>query len=160
MGQYEIVNNCEQKLKNWMAENKVQAKHLHFENSVHTVEEACKEANANPEDFVKNICMVDAKGNLIVAIVKGETRASTKRVGKALNIECPRTATPEQATEKTGYPCGGTPSFGYRAIFLIDEKVMEKNAIYTGGGSENSLVKISPKELQKANAGQIARIRK
>ena len=150
----------EEKLKKWIAENSVEAEHLSFNQSCHSVEDAAIAVKASPEDFVKNICMIDSKGNLIVAIVKGEDRASTERVGKALNIERPRTATPLEMLEKTGYPCGGTPSFGYNAIFLIDEKVMGKDVIYTGGGSENSLVKINPKELQKANTGQIARTRK
>ena len=92
--------------------------------------------------------------------MKGEDRASTSRIGEALNIDRPRVATPEEILEKTGYPCGGVPSFGYKAIFLIDPKVMEKETLYTSGGSENSLVKISAKELQRANNGRIARIRK
>jgi len=62
--------------------------------------------------------------------------------------------------EKTGYPCGGTPSFGYEAKFLIDPKVIEKGVVYSGGGSENALVKISPAEIKKANNGIVVRIRK
>jgi prolyl-tRNA editing enzyme YbaK/EbsC (Cys-tRNA(Pro) deacylase) len=37
---------------------------------------------------------------------------------------------------------------------------MEKEVVYSGGGSEKSLVRISPQELQKANQGQVVRIRK
>ncbi|MCP4408530.1 MAG: hypothetical protein GY807_12355, partial [Gammaproteobacteria bacterium] len=68
--------------------------------------------------------MIDDQGNLIVAIVKGEDRASTSRVAKALGITRPRVAEPEEILQKTGYPCGGTPSFGYPAIFLIDPRVI------------------------------------
>ena len=155
-----MENPYEQKLKKWMTGNNVKADHLTFNQSCHSVGEAAKAVNAKPEDFVKNICMIDSKRNLIVAIVKGEDKASTERVGRLLNIERPRTATPEEMLEKSGYPCGGTPSFGYKARFLIDEKVMEKEAVYTGGGSETSLVKIKPQELLKANNGQVARLRK
>jgi|SRR3989339_16560 len=150
----------EQKLKNYMQEHKIDGEHLSFKQSCHSVEEAARAANANVTDFVKNICMIDSSGNLIVAIVKGEDRASTDRVSKALSAERPRTANFDEMLEKTGYPCGGIPSFGYNAIFLIDPRVMEKDSIYTSGGSENSLVKISPKELQRANNGQITRVRK
>jgi prolyl-tRNA editing enzyme YbaK/EbsC (Cys-tRNA(Pro) deacylase) len=65
----------------------------------------------------------------------------------------------EQILERTGYPCGGVPSFGFNATFLIDKKVMEKEFVYTSGGSENSLIRISAKELQKANMGIVADIR-
>lgn len=93
-------------------------------------------------------------------IVKGEDRVSTTKVGQSLGTEPPRTATVNEIIEKTDYPVGGISSFGYRAIFLIDPKVMEKDIVYTGGDSENSLTKISSLELQKTNAGQIVNIRK
>jgi len=37
---------------------------------------------------------------------------------------------------------------------------MEKEVVYSGGGSEKSLIKISPQELLKANQGQVIKIRK
>ena len=42
--------------------------------------------------------MIDSSGKLIVAIVKGEHRASTSRVAKALNIEVPRIANTRRNT--------------------------------------------------------------
>ncbi|WP_342766579.1 YbaK/EbsC family protein [Candidatus Borrarchaeum sp.] len=154
------MNEFEEKMKAFIRDKDIKCAHLHFEKSCHSVEEAAKAAKAEREEFVKNICMVDFQGNLIVAIVKGENRVSTSRVAKALNIERPRTAKPEEILEKTGFPCGGVPSFGYQAIFLIDPRIIENEVVYTSGGSEHSLVKISPEELQKANQGQIVRVRK
>jgi len=37
---------------------------------------------------------------------------------------------------------------------------MGEKYVYSGGGSQQSLIKISPEELQKANHDQIIRIRK
>ena len=154
------MNEYEEKLKRFLIDKNIQCKHLSFNQSCHSVEDAAKAANARAEDFVKNICMLDSDGGLIVAIVKGEDRVSTSLVGKALGIEKPRTATPGEIQQKTGYPCGGTPSFGYHAKFLIDPKVMEKEVVYSGGGSEKSLIKISPLELKRSNGGEIVRVRK
>ncbi len=154
------MNQYEEKLKNYIKEHNINAEHLSFNQSCHSVEDAAKAVNASAEDFVKNICMIDAQGNLILAIVKGEDKVSINKVGTILNIERPRLATPEEILEKTGYHCGGTPSFGYSAIFLIDSKVIEKEIVYSGGGSENSLVKISTKELQRVNDGRVVNIRK
>ncbi len=58
--------------------------------------EAVATVNGSIEDFVKNICMINSNGQLIVAIVKGEDRVSTKRVAKALKIEILKVATPEE----------------------------------------------------------------
>jgi prolyl-tRNA editing enzyme YbaK/EbsC (Cys-tRNA(Pro) deacylase) len=154
------VQEYEKKLQGFLQEHNVPAEHLSFNQSCHSVAEAARAAGAAPEDLVKNVCLIDGEGHLIVAIVKGEDRVSTKRVGQALGIDPPRTATPEEILEKTGYPCGGVPSFGFTARFLIDPKVLEKEFVFTGGGSERSLVRLAPQQLPVLNQGLVVRIRK
>ena len=154
------MNPGEEKLKQFIATHHIQAEHLSFERSCHSVAEAAETVGAEPENFVKNICMTDAQGSIIVAIVTGEDRASTSRVAKALGVEQVRTMAPEEVTAKTGYPCGGTPSFGFAAQFLVDPRVMEKDLVYTGGGSETSLIRLSPQIVLQVNEGTIVRIRR
>jgi len=154
------MKNYEEKLKAFMEENGIVGEHLSFSQSCHSVSEAAEAAGVTPGDFVKSICMVDEEGNLIVGIVNGEDRASTSRVAKIVKTGTVRTATPDEVFEKTGYPCGGTPSFGYGARFFLDPKVMEREFVYMGGGSETSLVRIKPSEIIKGNGGEIIRIRK
>jgi Cys-tRNA(Pro)/Cys-tRNA(Cys) deacylase len=153
-------DDYDSKLKQYIRENRIPCEHLVFPERCHSVAEAAQAAGVTPQDFIKNICMIDSNGSLVVAIVKGEDRASTSRVAKVLKAESARIATPEEMLEKTGYPCGGTPSFGYPARFLIDDKVMRMAVVYTGGGSEYSLVRICPPDLVKANGGEVVRIRK
>jgi len=150
----------EEQLKRFIETNGITAEHLSFAQSCHSVSEAAAAVGTGPENLVKNICMTDAQGTVIVAIVKGEDRASTSRVAKALETEQVRTMLPEEMLDATDYPCGGTPSFGFSATFLIDPKVMEKDEVYTGGGSATSLVRVSPQALLQANGGQVARVRK
>ena len=154
------MNAYEHKLKQFIAGGDIEAEHLSFEQSCHSVAEAAAVVGTSPENFVKNICMTDAQGQVIVAIVKGEDRASTSRVAKVLQTEQVRTMTPDEMLTKTGYPCGGTPSFGFAATFLIDPRVMQKDEVYTGGGSETALVRVSPQALLQANGGRVVRIRR
>ncbi len=154
------MDDYEYKLKQFMAAGSLEAEHLSFEQSCHSVAEAAAVVGTDPEHFVKNICMTDVQGQVIVAIVKGEDRASTSRVAKVLQIERVRTMTPDEMLAKTGYPCGGTPSFGFAATFLIDPRVMQKDEVYTGGGSETALVRVSPQALLRANEGKVVRIRR
>src|SRR6266566_10001235 len=149
----------EQRLRAYIQEQYIQAEHLSLDQPCHSVAEAARAVNASPEELVKNICLLDSDDQLITAIVKGEDRVSVSRIAKTLQREGLRLATPEEILEKTGYPCGGTPSFGYLATFLIDPKVMERDQVFTGGGSETSLVKIQTEELVRANQGTIFRIR-
>lgn len=104
--------------------------------------------------------MIDSNNELIVAIVKGNNRASTTRVAKSLNIEKPRLANGNEIIEHTGFPPGGVPSFGFQAKFLVDPKVTNMDVIYTGGGSENSLVKINVQDLLRINQGTVIKVSK
>ena len=154
------MNSSEQRLQAYLQEQQIQAEHLSFDQPCHSVAEAARAVNASPEELVKNICLLDSDGQLITAIVKGEDRVSISRIARTLQKEGLRLATPAEALEKTGYPIGGTPSFGYQATFLIDLKVMEREIVFTGGGSETSLIKMRTEELVRANRGTILRIRK
>jgi Cys-tRNA(Pro)/Cys-tRNA(Cys) deacylase len=154
------MNIYEQRMCAYLEEQHIQAEHLSFDQPCHSVAEAARAVNASPEELVKNICLIASDGQLITAIVKGEDRVSVTRIAKMLQSDGLRLATPEEILEKTGYPCGGTPSFGYSAMFLIDPKVMERELVFTGGGSETSLVKIRTEELVRANQGTIFRIRR
>lgn len=153
------MNEYEEKLKQYIKVHNIQAEHLTFNQSCHSVAEAAEAVNAKATDFIKSICMVDPNGNLFVGIVKGEDKADLSLVQNLAKTKI-RIAKPDEMLEKTGYPCGGTPPFGFTATFLIDPRVMEKEIVYAGGGSQTSLLKISAKELQKASSGQLASIRK
>ncbi len=149
----------EQKLIQYMQSEKVIAEHKSFTESCHSVAEAARAVNGSPEDFVKNVCFIDKNNRFIVVIVKGEDKVDKNKVAQFLHVEQLRMATAQEILDETGYPCGGTPSFGFEAVFLIDPRVMEKEVVYTGGGSEHALVKITPHELQKANKGRVVQIR-
>ena len=150
---------CEDTLRDFIRERGIAAEHLRFEQSCHSVAEAASAARAREEDFVKSICLIDGENRLIVAVVKGEHRVSRGRVGKALGVQRPRLAEAAEILERTGYPCGGTPPFGFEGLFLIDPKVVEMETVYAGGGSDRSLVRIAPGEMLRANQGLVVRIR-
>lgn len=155
-----MTNAYEQQFRAYLQEQQIQAEHLSFSQSCHSVAEAALAANADPEDVIKSICLLDGENRLIVAIVKGEDRVSTSRVAKTLESATVRLATPDEILARTGYPCGGTPALGYQATFLVDQRVMERETVFTGGGSENALLKIRTEELLRANQGKIARVRR
>ncbi len=154
------MREYEEKLKRIIEEHGIDAEHLSFDKYCRTVAEAARAVGAEPEDFVKSICMVDGGGGVIVAIVKGEDRTSTSRVARALGIERPRVASPDEILGLTGFPVGGTPGFGFDARFLVDPRVLEKERVYLGGGSECALVNMPTRELVRANGGRVIRVRK
>lgn len=154
------MKQYEEKLKKYIEEHHIEAELLFFKETCHTVADAAKALGVQEDEIVKNICLLDDTGRLILVVVKGEDRVSTTRVGRVLGIPTPRIATEEEVLHKTGFLCGGVPSFGFDAEFIIDTRVMEKEVIYTGGGSENAMARMSTKALQNANNGMIVRVRR
>ncbi len=149
------------KIRAYIGENDLQVEHLVFERSCHSVAEAVETVGASPEDFVKNICLITPDDRLIVAIIKGEDRVSLVNAAAAIGLEGKlRLASADEILTKTGYPCGGTPSFGFVADFYMDERVFDKSLVYTGGGDENALVHANPRELQRVNGAIIACLRR
>lgn len=153
------MNEYEEKLKAYMADKGIQGKHVVFPESCHSVEAAAAAAGTSPDNIVKNICL-EGQDRLIVAILKGEDRVDRSLVAQVVNMEKVKIAAPDWVLDRAGYPCGGIPSFGFEAIFIVDTRVMEKDLVYSGGGSLNSLLVISPGEILRANGGIVADIRK
>lgn len=155
-----FVDAYASRLAAWLAELKVDAQQLLFDASTHSVAEAARAANAAADDLVKSICLLTQEGgDLVVAIVKGEDRASTTRVAGLVGGPV-RLAKPDEMLARTGFPAGGTPPFGFDARFLVDERVMERALVYAGGGSDRALVRVAPQEMLRANAGRVVRVRK
>lgn len=148
-----------EKLRLFIRHRGISAEVLEFSRSCHSVEEAAQAVGGKTDDFVKNLCLVSPDGRLSVAILKGEDRLDLKKVESLAGTKL-KMATAEQILEKTGYPVGGTPSFGYAATFFVDERVMEKPSVYSGGGSVQALCKVNPSELLRTSGGRVANLRK
>lgn len=145
----------------FLSARRVAAEQRVFSVSTHSVREAAAAVGAAESDFVKSICLVDPDGALVVAVVKGEDRASTSRVQAALGLSGrPRLATAQEMLARTGYPAGGTPPLGFSASFLVDERVVERGEVWAGGGSDRALLRIAPAEMLRVNGGRVARVRK
>lgn len=151
----------EAKLKDAISRLEIQAEHRHFPQSCHSVADAAAAVGAPVDDFVKNVGLSDSSGALVICIVKGEDKADLEAAARIAGTGKLKRATPELMLDKTGYPVGGTPSFGYdqSVTVLVDERVMERPFVWTGGGSPQALVKVAPSELLKANGGRICRVR-
>lgn len=149
----------EQKLKRYIAENGIQAEHLTFTQSTHSVAEAAEAVGATAEDFVKSICLVTKAGEVVVAIIKGEDRVDRGAVQRLLGLSKLSIASPAEMLKKTGFPAGGTPPFGFAATYVMDERVFECAFVYAGGGSVQSLIRSTPDELRRVNGAQIGVVR-
>ncbi|MFV2014315.1 MAG: aminoacyl-tRNA deacylase [Candidatus Heimdallarchaeota archaeon] len=138
--------------------NQIKAEHLRFEQSIHTVKQCVAVTGFPIEEITKCVVMSHA-GKCVVGLVPAKYRVSTSRVAKLLGITNLDVANAEVVLKLTGYPVGGIPFVGYPAIRLVDKKIFQLDYIYSGGGSDSSLLKLWVSEIKKMEP-QVARIRK
>lgn len=153
-----LIPSSEEKLLKFVTENKIRAEHLTYEKSIHTVQE-CVEVTGIPIEYITKCVIMIKDGKCIAGLVQAKNRVSTSRVGKVLNIEPPQVATPEETLRLTGYAVGGIPYIGYDALRLVDKKILDLEFVFTGGGSDKSLLKLWTSEIVKGDP-IIDRIRK
>jgi prolyl-tRNA editing enzyme YbaK/EbsC (Cys-tRNA(Pro) deacylase) len=147
-------------LQDYIVANNIDAEILTMMGRVHSVDAASRELGVPPERFIKTVVFV-ADDKVILAIVNGTDRASSKKLGAAVGIAPPRLALPEEAFNLTGFEVGGTPPIAIKdADVLIDPRVMEMSEVIGGGGTDRHLLRIRPEEIVKATGAKIVRIRK
>jgi len=154
----ESFEKFENRLREFVKSNGIDAEQLIFQTSVHTVVEAAKALGRNASDLIKSLVMI-RQDEVFVAIVLGTDRVSPQKVGSAAGFPAPRAATPREVLHHTGYPIGGVPPFGYTATVLIDPKVLGKDVVFGGGGSPRALLKVQPSDLLRVTKGAIVDIR-
>ena len=153
------MNNID--LQEYIERTGVAAEILNMKGRVHSVAAASEELGLPPDHFIKTLVFIGPEEELILAIVQGTDRASSKRISKALDTDPLRLATPDEAIELTGYEVGGTPPVSIRnAVVLIDPNVMAMSEVVGGGGSDRHLLRISPSEILRVTEGKMVRVRK
>jgi prolyl-tRNA editing enzyme YbaK/EbsC (Cys-tRNA(Pro) deacylase) len=149
----------EQKLSAHIAAHGIDAEHLRFDVSCHSVAEAAAAVGVTAHDFIKTICMRAKDGRFVAVIIKGDDRADRTAVQALLGIGKLSIASPAEMLASTGYPAGGTPPFGFDAVFVMDERVFAAKVVYGGGGSEYSLIRATPASLRAANGARVVSVR-
>jgi prolyl-tRNA editing enzyme YbaK/EbsC (Cys-tRNA(Pro) deacylase) len=123
-----------------------------------TVAAAAQAVGVSPEQIVKSVVIL-ADLTPILMIANGMTRVDTKRLSEYLGIARKRVKLADAATvlELTGFRVGGVPPFAHRTHLrtLITPDVLFQTEVYAGGGSEQSLVRITPAEILRVTAAEV-----
>ena len=121
-----------------------------------TVAEAAKALGCSKREIIKSIVLV-AGNEAVIAIVDGTSSVDLRKVEELVGKEV-RIAEREEVLRFTGFPAGGVPPVGHGCKAFIDERVLNSERVYGGGGDEKHLLSISPAEI--AREAVVARIRK
>jgi prolyl-tRNA editing enzyme YbaK/EbsC (Cys-tRNA(Pro) deacylase) len=126
-----------------------------------TVPAAAAALGADPDQIIKTLLFlvdkrVEAITTPVVVISHGARRVRTPWLAGYFGVAKGRVklATPETVLATLGYPAGGVPPFGHRAVLpvLLDASVVEAagrfgGVLFGGGGDDRTMLRIHLDEL-------------
>jgi Cys-tRNA(Pro) deacylase len=112
------------------------------------------------DQIIKSVLFHDSNGSVVLAIASGTARIDRKRLANAIGNGKLRLADAATVFAATGYPAGGVSPIGHATAFpvVIDTRVMTLAVVYGGAGSEATLLKISPADIQRLTNAIVAEI--
>ncbi len=145
-------------LEEFMRKNHIPGEILHLDVPTPTVETAAAAVGSDPESIVKSL-LFTINDNLVLAITCGPTHIDRRAIAAFFQVgrKKVKLADPQTVLEATGYQVGAMPPFGHHAPLstLIDQRVLHKNEIYAGGGSDQTLLRISPETILNVTQAKV-----
>ncbi len=144
-------------LRNFMQEHDVEGTIFRLEKAVSTVDQAAQAVGAHPDQIVKSLLFSVADQQVLV-IACGTQRISSQAIADHFGIAPKevKLAKPPVVLETTGYEVGTVPPFGHpRPVpTLVDQRVLEQETVYAGGGGHHVLLRFSPGEILRVTAAE------
>lgn len=141
----------------------LQANHVWFHvvekrSTVHTADAAA--ATGLPLERVVKSLVFTADGEPVMVIVPGTCRVDQRKLRAALGAKRVHVASFADAERYSGYSPGATPPVYHPRItrVVMDQRVMQCDTVYGGGGSRNTLIEMKAADIQRLNNAVVADI--
>jgi prolyl-tRNA editing enzyme YbaK/EbsC (Cys-tRNA(Pro) deacylase) len=148
-------------LQAFIDRHQIQAQLIELPVPTPTVESAAIAVGVQPEQIVKSLLFwVDAEP--ILAVACGPTRVDRRALASKFDVGRKRVKLipAVDVVEISGYLVGAVPPFGHltKLATLMDERVLQDREVYAGGGGENVLMRVSPREIQRVTQASIVNL--
>ncbi|HEV2638161.1 MAG TPA: YbaK/EbsC family protein [Actinocrinis sp.] len=137
---------------------------IHFElitlkEAVHTAQDVAVACDCSVAQVLKTMLFI-GKQVPVIAIVAGDARVDSKKLGKLIGNSSLRMATADEVNALTGYEVGSVSPFGLQADIqkVLDDGVFGLEAVYVGSGVKDVIIRLDSAALQKAWDGVVAPI--
>ncbi|PSG97074.1 hypothetical protein BRD56_07430 [Thermoplasmatales archaeon SW_10_69_26] len=119
-----------------------------------TVQAAADALDVEADQIGKSIVLMVADEEPVVVLVRGPDVVSLEKVADHVSVDAEenvRLAEPDEIQSFTGYPVGAVPPIGHERPLrtLIDQRVLDQDMVYVGGGSEDVMLEIKAADLRK-----------
>lgn len=145
-------------LQSYLDANNVEGEILFLDVPTPTVETAARAVGSQVRQIVKSILFI-VKEQPVLAIACGTDRVDQRTIASLYSVgrKQVKLASPDLVVQIAGYEVGAMPPFGHRQTIktLLDQRVLEQNIVYAGGGAENALLRLSPDDILRVTRAQV-----
>jgi prolyl-tRNA editing enzyme YbaK/EbsC (Cys-tRNA(Pro) deacylase) len=145
-------------LEEFMQAKEIPGEILHLDVPTPTVETAAAAVGSEPESIVKSL-LFTINGELVLAITCGTAHIERRAIAAYFQVgrKKVKLADPQTVLTETGYQVGAMPPFGHYSPLktVIDQRVLEKEVVFAGGGSDQSLLRITPGTILTVTQAQV-----
>lgn len=110
--------------------------------------------------IIKSLLFRDSRGELVLAIASGTARIDRALLAAATGLDRPRLADPATVLAATGFPAGGVAPVAHATPVrvVIDRRAAALDVVYGGGGTEDALLRISPRDIIRLTGAEVVDI--
>jgi prolyl-tRNA editing enzyme YbaK/EbsC (Cys-tRNA(Pro) deacylase) len=145
-------------LVRFMKENNIPGEILRLEAPTPTVESAAAVVGCHPDQIIKSLLFF-VRDEPVLAITSGLAYIESRAIAAHYQVgrKKVKLADPQTVLNETGFSVGAMPPFGHLSPLptLIDQRVLEKEQVFAGGGSDQALMRISPQAILVASQGTV-----
>lgn len=125
-----------------------------------TVPLAAAAIGVREEQIIKSVLFRTKPGEVVLAIASGTARINRNLLMQITGLPGLKLADAPTVLARTGYPAGGVAPIGHATEFpvVIDLRVMELEVVYGGAGSDETLLRISPVDIERLTGAIVADI--
>jgi prolyl-tRNA editing enzyme YbaK/EbsC (Cys-tRNA(Pro) deacylase) len=150
----------EVRLRSYLAATDVVAEIIEPHVPMPTVPLAAAAIGVREEQIIKSVLFRTKPGEVVLAIASGTARINRDLLAQITGLPGLKLADAQTVLARTGYPAGGVAPIGHATEFpvVIDLRVLELNVVYGGAGSEETLLRISPIDIERLTGAIVADI--
>lgn len=145
-------------LERYMQENHLPGEILHLDVPTPTVEAAAAAVGCKSDEIVKSLLFF-VRDEPVLAITSGQAHIEPRAIAGHYQVgrRQVKLADPQKVLKETGFGVGAMPPFGHYSPLptLIDQRVLEKEQVYAGGGSDQTLLRIAPQTILAATQATV-----
>jgi len=150
------TNSNKMNLIAYLKQNNVWFRIIEKETTVHTADAAA--ASGLPLNRVTKSLVFLADNSPILVIILGNCIVNKDKLKVAIDAKDVEIVPFDQSEKYSGYAPGATPPVHHKKIkkVVIDNRVMQYETVFGGGGSRTKLVELKSEDIQKLNNAIVA----